>query len=165
MKIKIAVLGLLMTLSGCKPSLLEPEATDASCDFPARVGYVNDYCHLLTDGQRAKLKQSIADFHAKTGSQIIIVVEDSKKSHSKKFHTPCEISKKWHLGQPENCDDIIIAISRKRTFIDISYGLNQKLKVSKEEHRHILKDLLVPAFTDKHYYDGLQSAVDFLAAR
>ena len=163
--LKILFIGLLLCcFVGCKPSLLEPKADKMSCDFPKRIGFVNDYCNFLTSDETKKLEQTIAGFHAQTGIQIIIVIEDSKKSHSRKFHTPCEISKKWHLDKPENCHDIIIAISRKRTYVDISYGEKISPEITKEDHQIILNKNIIPAFYKKQYYEGLRLAVAYIVS-
>lgn len=155
---------LLSTVAGCKPSLLEPQADNISCHFPERIGFVNDYCNFLSADEAKKLEQTIADFHTQTGTEIIIVIEDSKKSHAKKFHTPCEISKKWHLDQTENCDDIFIAISRKRAYVEISYGEKISLKITKEDLQIILNKNIIPAFRKKQYYEGLRLAVAYIVS-
>lgn len=162
MKFKIILLGLLLSVFvGCKPSLCEPDADNKSCNFPTKIGYVNDYCNFLTADERAKLEQSIANFKAQTGTEIIIVVEDSKMSHSRKFHCPQGIANEWQLGAPEKFDDFLIVVSRKRAYVDFTYGLKFNHKLTPEEHNHLLYKIIVPAFKRKKYHEGLQLGIDY----
>lgn len=162
MKFKILFIGLLIaTCMSCKPSMCEPNADNKSCDFPKRTGYVNDYCHLLTDQERSQLEATVAGFHAQTGTQIMIVVEDSKKSHSRKFHCPQGIALEWQLAAPQNFDDFLIVISKKRKFVDFAYGLQFNHKLTPEEHRHLLREIILPAFKRKAYYEGLRLGVAY----
>jgi uncharacterized protein len=159
---RILLIGLLISsVVSCKPSLCEPNAENQSCDFPKRIGYVNDYCNFLDAEEIQKLEQTIADFNAKTGTEIIIVVEDSKKSHSRKFHCPKGIAQEWKLGPPERFDDFLIVISKKRTYVDFAYGLKFNHKLTPEEHHYLLHNIILPAFKRKAYYDGLRQAVDY----
>lgn len=157
----ICIVLFLTTLSGCKPALCEPEADNKTCNFPKRTGHVNDFCLFLTDAERDKLEATMADYHAKTGTQIIVVVEDSKKTHSRKFHCPQAIAVEWKLGAPENFDGFLIAISRKRTYVDFSYGLKFNHKLNPDQHNHLLYEIMVPAFKRKAYYEGLQRGTDY----
>ena len=151
----------MSTIVGCKPSLCEPNADKKSCEFPKRIGYVNDYCNFLTDEERKLLEASIAEFHANTGTEIIVVVEDSKRSHSRKFHCPLGIAQEWQLAAPEKFDDFMIVISRKRTYVDFAYGLKFNHKLTPQEHTHLLYEIIVPAFKRKAYYEGLRLGIDY----
>lgn len=150
--------------TGCKPSLTEPEAGKKLCHFPNRVGFVNDYCAFLTVDERVKLERSIAGFHTQTGTEIIIVIEDSKKPHSRKFHCPQGIAQQWKLGPPEKFNDFLIVVSRKRKYVDFSYGLKFNRLLTPEQHNHLLYKIILPAFRRKAYCDGLHQAVEYFAA-
>lgn len=161
--LKTVLVGLLV--SGCtasRPSFTEPAADDVSCDFPKRIGFVNDYCSFLTVEEAEKLEKTIIDFNARTGTEIIVVIEDSKKSHARKFHNPCEIAKKWHLGEANKCDDIIIIISEKRKFIDMSYGLETNNKLSNQIRNEVIFKKMIPSFRKKQHYEGLQVGIDYI---
>ena len=164
--LKILFVGLLMVLFGsCKPSLPEPKANNRSCNFPDRIGFVNDYVNLLTAEEIERLEQTIANFSAKTGTEIIIVVEDSKKSHSRKFHCPQGIAHQWKLATPDKFDGFLIAISKKRNYVDFTYGLKFNHKLTPKEHNNLLYEIVLPAFKRKAYYDGLQLGIDYFISR
>ena len=161
--LKIILIAMLVSsCTGSKMSVTEPNADHSNCNFPTRIGFINDYCNFLTAQEIESLEKTIADYYAKTQTEIIIVIEDSKKSHSRKFHCPMNIAKKWQLANVDTFDDIFIVISKKRTYIDLSYGLNANIKLNATDRQRIIYEKMIPSFRKKQYYEGLKNGIAYI---
>jgi len=143
--LQILFIGFLFSIVTCcksTPSVCEPTADDTHCDFPKRNGFINDYCNFLTADEIKNLERIAQNYFVQTGTQIIVVIEDSKKSHSRKFHCPTGVMGQWKLDC-NSFDDVLIVISKRR-------------------HKNILHKNILPAFYRKQYYNGLRRGMAYI---
>lgn len=162
--LQILFIGFLFSIvTGCKstPSVCEPTADDTHCDFPKRNGFINDYCNFLTADETKNLERIAQNYFAQTGTQIIVVIEDSKKSHSRKFHCPMGVMGQWKLDC-NRFDDVLIVISKRRHYVDFNYGINADSRLTAEDRKNILRKNILPAFYRKQYYDGLRRGIAYI---
>ena len=154
---------LLAVCTGCKsmPALCEPAADDTTCHLPERVGFINDYCNFLSTDEIKNLELIAKNYFAKTGTEIIVVIEDSKKSHSKKFHCPMGVMGQWKLDC-DSFDDVLIVISKRRHYVDFNYGINADSRLTADDRKNILHKNILPAFNKKQYYDGLRRGIAYI---
>lgn len=159
----IILVGLVAFFFGCKsiPSLCEPAASLETCNLPETTGFINDYCHFLTDEERNHLETIVSNNFAKTGTKIILIIEDSPKAHSLKFHNyPYLVPKLGYNLQ--TFDDVLMIVSRKRRYVDINYGYNGQLRFSPEDHRVVLRKIILPLFNQKKYFEGLNRGINYI---
>lgn len=154
---------LFTTCLGCKstPALCEPAADDTTCHFPERIGFINDYCAVLSEDEIRNLERIIQNYFTQTGTQIIVVVEDSEKSHSKKFHCPMGVMGQWKLDC-DRFDDVLIVISKRRHYVDINYGINADSRLTVQDRKNILHKNILPAFYRRQYYNGLRRGIAYI---
>lgn len=160
------LLGFLFAVCiGCKstPALCEPIPDDTTCHFPKRIGFINDYCNFLTADEIKNLELISANYFAQTGTEIIVVIEDSKKSHSKKFHCALGVMQQWQLDA-KTFDGVLIVISRKRHYVDFNYGINGDTQLTVEDRKNILRKNIIPAFNRKQYCDGLRRGIAYIVS-
>jgi len=156
---------LLAACIGCKstPAVCEPEADDLSCHFPKRTGFINDYCHFLTPDEVKNLELIASNYFTQTGTEIIVIIEDSKRSHSRKFHCAAALTQQWQL-EPKTFDDVLIVISKKRHYVDFNYGIRADYRLTVEDRRVILREKILPAFNRRQFYEGLRHGMAYIIA-
>ncbi|MBS7787610.1 TPM domain-containing protein [Flavobacterium sp. CYK-55] len=147
----------------CKsvPSICEPSGSLETCNLPERKGFVNDYCNFLTDEERNNLEAIVSNYFNKTNTKIIIIIEDSPKAHSLKFHNyACLVPKLGYNLQ--TFDDVLMVVSKKRKYVDINYGLRSGNHFSADDHRIVQRKNILPLFDQKKYFEGLKRGINYI---
>lgn len=124
------------------------------------LGWVSDYAHIFTEGEIMKLDSTLKKFEKETTNEIAIVTLDSTFTQNENFDSlVISIHNFWGVGKAIKNNGILIGISVSQRTIRISNGYGIEAKLSDEETKRIIDDIIVPEFKKGNYFIGLSNAI------
>jgi uncharacterized protein len=128
---------------------------------PALAHRVTDLTSTLDAGQRQQLEQRLAEFEARKGSQIaILIVPTTEPEDIEQFSI--RVAEQWKLGR-KGIDDgalLVVAIDDRALRLEVGYGLEGA--VPDAIAKRLVSDVITPYFRQGDYYGGLQAGVERL---
>ncbi len=136
-------------------------------DKPNPPRLVNDFAHLLSEGEVNQLEHKLDDFANTTSNQITVVTISNLGGIDINEYS-VHVFNDWGLGEKGKNNGILILITlddgygKRRAFITVGNGLQGVLTDAKTGQ--IVRNEMLPAFKDKQYLKGLSDASDALIA-
>lgn len=129
--------------------------------WPAPVGAVNDFAHVIPLDQAQSLESYLDDFQNKTGNAIVVVTIASADGDID--GAAVSLFKAWGIGEKGKDNGILIlaAIQDRRARIEVGYGLEGV--VTDGEAGDILRQQVYPSFKQQQYGEGLTNAAQAIA--
>ena len=125
------------------------------------VGWTSDYGHIFTEQQIIKLDSILSEYEKRTTNEIAIVTFDSSFIHDENFDSlVLAIHNFWRVGKINKNNGILIGISTAKRKIRINNGYGIEDKLSDEETKAIIDDIVIPAFKKGDYFVGVQNAIE-----
>lgn len=129
-----------------------PEKTN-----PPRL--VNDFAGLLSDNNLQELEDKLEAYNDSTSTQICIVTVKSIGDYSIEDYA-VRLGRKWGVGQKDKNNGILITVAKEERKVDIEIGYGLESYITDYDSKHIIDELIVPAFKQSNYYEGLDDAVN-----
>jgi uncharacterized protein len=133
---------------------------------PALSGRVVDEAGMLDAAQRERLTAVLADYEARTGSQIaVLLVKSTEPEAIEQFSI--RVTDAWKLGRKGVDDGVLLMVARdnpsslRRLRIEAGRGVQGVL--TDAQSKRILQDVIAPHFRQNHYYEGLVAGVGAIA--
>ena len=133
---------------------------------PALTGRVVDEAGMLDASQRERLTGVLADYEARTGSQIaVLLVKSTEPEAIEQFSI--RVTDAWKLGRKGIDDGVLLMVARdnpsslRRLRIEAGRGVQGVL--TDAQSKRILQDVIAPHFRQNHYYEGLVAGVGAIA--
>lgn len=148
-----ALLALAVFLAG---SGLEARAQRA---LPRLTGHVVDETGTLTAEERASLERTLANYEARKGTQVVVLLVDSTEPESIEQFS-IRVAEAWKLGR-RGVDDGVILLAAMRDHsirIEVGYGLEGVLPDAIA--KRIIAEIIAPRFRDGAYAAGIQAGVE-----
>jgi len=126
---------------------------------PKLIGRVNDYANLLDEGQRSLIEQALAQFEAKTTTQVVLLTVPSLDGESIEGFS-IRVAEQWKIGQADKHNGVILVVApnERQVRIEVGYGLEGAL--TDLEASRIIRGVVVPAFKTGNYYGGIVGGLD-----
>ncbi|KFC63811.1 YgcG family protein [Massilia sp. LC238] len=133
---------------------------------PPLSGRVVDEAGMLDASQRERLTAVLADYEARTGSQIaVLLVKSTEPEAIEQFSI--RVTDAWKLGRKGIDDGVLLMVARdnpsslRRLRIEAGRGVQGVL--TDAQSKRILQDVIAPHFRQNHYYEGLVAGVGAIA--
>ena len=133
---------------------------------PTLTGHLVDGAGMLDAAQQAKLEAVLADYEARTGSQIaVLTVKTTEPEAIEQFSI--RVVEAWKLGRKGVDDGVLLMVARdnptalRRLRIEAGRGVQGSL--TDAQSKRVLQDVIAPHFREKQYYEGLVAGVGALA--
>lgn len=143
--------------------LLAGEAQAQSLkDVPKLEARVTDQAGMLTADERQRLESVLADYEAKTGSQIAVLIVKSTEPEAIEQYG-IRVTDAWKLGRKGVDDGVLLLVapdnpgSLRRLRIEAGRGVQGVL--TDAQSKRILQDTIAPHFRQKDWYGGLVAGV------
>lgn len=153
-------LGLLVALLAVLPAQAQLQPV------PALTGHLVDHAGMLDADQQSKLEATLADYEAKTGSQIaVLTVKSTEPEAIEQFSI--RVVEAWKLGRKGVDDGVLLMVALnnppalRRLRIEAGRGVQGTL--TDAQSKRVLQDVIAPHFRDKDYYGGLNAGVGAIA--
>jgi uncharacterized protein len=133
---------------------------------PALAAHVTDEAGMLDASQRQKLESVLADYEAKTGSQIVVLLVKSTEPEAIEQYG-IRVTDQWKLGRKGVDDGVLLLVARdnpsalRRLRIEAGRGVQGVL--TDAQSKRILQDVIAPYFRKNQYYEGLVAGVGAIA--
>ena len=127
---------------------------------------VTDEIGMLTSDQRQKLESVLADYEAKTGSQIAVLLVASTEPEAIEQYS-IRVADAWKLGRKGVDDGVLLVVAKdnpkalRRLRIEAGRGVQGVL--TDAQSKRILEDTIAPHFRQQDWYGGLVAGVGAIA--
>ncbi|HYL91504.1 MAG TPA: YgcG family protein [Burkholderiales bacterium] len=131
----------------------------AAADIPPLKARVNDLTGTLNAQQSAALEQTLAEFEARKGAQIaVLLVATSQPETIEQYGV--RVFESWKLGRKGVDDGVLLVIAKndRKLHIEVGYGLEGILPDAIA--KRIIEDDIVPRFKQGDFYGGIRAGVD-----
>ena len=160
-------LQLLRLLQACALALLFAGQAQAQLkDVPPLQARVTDQAGMLTAEQRQRLDAVLADYEARTGSQIAVLLVKSTEPEAIEQYG-IRVTDAWKLGRKGVDDGVLLLVARdnpsalRRLRIEAGRGVQGVL--TDAQSKRILQDTIAPHFRQNDYYGGLVAGMGAIA--
>jgi len=134
-----------------------PAAADVA--VPALRARVTDLTATLDATQKSTLEKTLADFEAKKGAQIAVLMVPTTEPETVEQYA-VRVEEVWKLGR-KGVDDVVLLVIAKndrKLRIEVGYGLEGALTDALA--KRIIADDIVPRFKQGDFYGGVTAGVD-----
>lgn len=125
---------------------------------------VNDFANMLSAQEEAQLESRLVAYNDSTSTQIAIVTVVSLEGYDV-FDYAHMLAEKWGIGQKDKNNGLLILIAKQEKKIRIHTGYGLEEFVPDAKVKHIINEILKPAFREQRYAEGLNEALDVIFDR
>lgn len=140
-------------------TVLIPLAVFASPPISSIQSYINDAAGMFTLGEVQSLDKTLSRYEAATRNEIAVVTIPTLAGSPIEDYAE-KLFAEWGIGKSEEDNGVLLLIARddRAVRIEVGYGLEPVL--TDLESKAIIESVIVPAFRDGRYGDGVLGAVD-----
>jgi uncharacterized protein len=134
-------------------------APRADVPVPPLEARVTDLTGTLTADQTAELERTLAQFEAKKGSQIAVLILPTTHPETIEQYG-IRVADAWKLGR-KGIDDgalLLVAKNDREVRIEVGYGLEGVL--TDATSNRIIDEIIVPRFKQGDFYGGIRTGVE-----
>lgn len=156
---------LALCLVACTPAWAQSD--NPNDVIPARPNpprLVNDYVGILEPGQRAALEEKLRRYNDTTSTQITLVIVKTTEPYPIGDFA-FQVGRKWGVGQKDKNNGLVLAWATgdRKIYIATGYGLEGAIPDAVANR--IIDNVIVPAFKQQRYYEGLDAATTEIIQR
>ncbi len=123
---------------------------------------VNDYTgKVLSSAQKRRLEQKLVAYDDSTSTQIAVVIENSLEGDDMFDYTQ-RLYTAWGIGSKGKDNGVLIYIPFDDHKIRIHTGYGAEGFLTDAMSKRIIENVLIPAFREAKYYQGLDKATDII---
>jgi uncharacterized protein len=153
-------LALIIALLGLPARVLAQQA-DGLVPVPMLTSRVMDFTDTLSPQQRAALEANLAEFEARKGSQISILILPTTTPEAIEQYS-IRVADTWKVGRRNVDDGIIIVVAKNDRRMRIEVGRGLEGAVPDAYAKRIISDIMTPRFREGDFYGGLRAATQTL---
>ena len=135
----------------------------AQVAVPALGARVTDLTGTLTDAQRQKLEQELAEFEARKGSQIAVLLVPTTQPETIEQYS-MRVVEAWRLGRKGVDDGVLLLIAKDDRALRIEVGYGLEGVITDARARLIVEVLITPRFKEGDFAGGIAAGVGELIA-
>jgi uncharacterized protein len=163
---RAALYALALLLVACTAFAQDRPWQAKSDDFvaiPALSARVTDRTNTLSASERQALETKLADWEAKTGNQLVVLIVPTTKPEPIESYS-IRVAEAWKIGRKgqDNGAIFVVAKDDHRMRIEVGYGLEGVL-TDVTSHR-ILDETVAPLFKQNRFAEGIDAGVDRIIA-
>jgi uncharacterized protein len=134
----------------------------AQTPIPQPTDYlVNDYADILTPTQVEQLGNKLRDYVGETSTQIVVVTLETLDGEDP-FDYAQRLASTWGIGGRSNDNGILLLVVEQDRAIRIQTGYGAEGFLPDVTAKRIIERVLVPAFRNGNYYQGIDRATDIM---
>jgi uncharacterized protein len=128
-------------------------------DVPPLESRVTDLTGTLNPQQRASLEQTLAEFEARKGAQLAVLIVPTTQPETIEQYA-VRVEETWKLGRKGVDDSVLLVVAKDdhRLKFEVGYGLEGVLPDAIAK-RTIDNDI-VPRFREGDFYGGIRAGMD-----
>ena len=126
---------------------------------PALAARVTDVTGTLTAGQQAELEQKLADFEARKGAQIAVLLVPTTQPEEIEQYS-IRVVDAWKLGRKKIDDGALLILAKDDHKLRIENGYGREGVLTDAASNRIIEDTMVPLLRQGQYYGAISAGVD-----
>jgi uncharacterized protein len=128
-------------------------------DVPPLKSRVTDLTGTLNTQQRASLEQTLAEFEARKGAQLAVLIVPTTQPETIEQYA-VRVEEAWKLGRKGVDDSVLLVIAKddRRLHFEVGYGLEGVLPDAIA--KRIIDNDIVPRFREADFYGGVRAGMD-----
>ncbi len=131
-------------------------------DIPAKTNaLVNDFAGLLSIREQQALERKLVVYNDSTSIQIAVVTIKSLEG-ADDFDYAYRLAESWGIGQKDTDNGVLVFVAQEDRKLRILTGRGSEVFLTDAMSRRIIETVLVPAFRDQQYYNGLDRATGII---
>ncbi len=157
MKIRFLLFGLLLFFVTHKSFGQLKKSPDF--EFPQNVGYVNDFEEVFTPKQKEDLEETLINLEKETFIEITVVSITSYAPYDNLFDYSLDLSNHWGIGKKGKNNGVSLVFGMKIKEIRIQVGNGLEDKLTDDEAKEILDQIIIPEFKKGEVYLGIKKGL------
>ena len=131
----------------------------AQIAVPPLKSRVTDLTGTLNAQQRSALEQTLAEFEARKGSQVAVLMVPSTQPETVEQYA-VRVQESWKLGRKGVDDGVLLLVAKddRRLRIEVGYGLEGPLPDAVA--KRIIEEDITPRFKQGDFYGGIRAGTD-----
>ena len=128
-------------------------------DVPPLKARVTDLTSTLNPQQRASLEQTLAEFEARKGAQLAVLIVPTTQPETVEQYA-VRVEETWKLGRKGVDDSVLLVVAKddRRLHFEVGYGLEGVLPDAIA--KRIIDNDIVPRFKEGDFYGGIRAGMD-----
>jgi uncharacterized protein len=135
-------------------------------DFPPRPNpprLVNDMAGFMSLSERDQLEAKLLEYEKSSSTQITVVTIQSIGLYEPSQYG-VELFNKWHPGDKEKNNGVLIFVSKDEKKINITTGYGLEGSLTDAMCGRIIRNEMAPSFKAGNFYEGFSRAADAVIA-
>ena len=131
----------------------------AQIAIPPLKARVTDLTGTLSAQQRSALEQTLAEFEARKGAQVAVLMVPSTQPETVEQYA-VRVQESWKLGRKGVDDGVLLVVAKndRKLRIEVGYGLEGVLPDAVA--KRIIEEDIVPRFKEGNFYGGIRAGTD-----
>lgn len=134
------------------------EAAAPALGIPPLTGHVIDQTATLGAAQAQALERTLADFEARKGSQLAVLIVRSTAPEDIAAYA-LRVAEQWKLGRKKVDDGaiLVVALDDRALRIEVGYGLEGALNDA--TCKRIIEEIVLPRFRQQDFAGGIDAGI------
>jgi uncharacterized protein len=130
-----------------------------AAEIPPLKARVTDLTNTLNAQQRGALEQSLAEFEARKGAQVAVLMVPTTQPETVEQYA-VRVQEAWKLGRKGVDDGVLLVVAKndRKVHIEVGYGLEGILPDAIA--KRIIENDIVPRFKEGDFYGGIRAGAD-----
>jgi uncharacterized protein len=131
----------------------------AQVAVPSLQSRITDLTGTLNQSQKSALEQTLAEFEARKGSQIAVLLVPTTEPETIDQYA-VRVQESWKLGRKGVDDGVLLVVAKndRKLRFEIGYGLEGAIPDAAA--KRIIEDDITPRFKQGDFYGGIRAGVD-----
>jgi len=134
-------------------------AAQALQPIPKLEARVTDVTGTLTAGQQAELEQKLADFEARKGAQIAVLLVPTTQPEEIEQYS-IRVTDAWKLGRKKVDDGALLILAKNDHTLRIENGYGLEGVLTDAASNRIIEDTMVPLLRQGQYFAAVSAGID-----
>ncbi len=130
----------------------------AELAVPPLTARVTDLTGTLTRGQAAALERELAQFEARKGAQIAVLMVPTTAPETIEQYG-IRVAEAWRIGRRGVDDGVILLVALKDRALRIEVGYGLEGVIPDAVAKRVISEIIVPFFKQGDYYGGIHAGV------
>jgi uncharacterized protein len=137
--------------------------TDGLAPIPPLAARVTDLTRTLSASERQALEAKLADWEARTGNQLAVLVVPSTQPEPIETYS-IRVAEQWKIGRKGNDNGVLFVVAKedRKLRIEVGYGLEGVL--TDATSGRIIRETVAPLFREGKFGSGIGAGVDRIIA-
>src|SRR5580698_2388473 len=148
-----------LVVSAAMSAACSVAAAQALQPIPKLEARVTDVTGTLTAGQQAELEQKLADFEARKGAQIAVLLVPTTQPEEIEQYS-IRVAEAWKLGRKKVDDGALLIMAKNDHALRIENGYGLEGVLTDAATNRIIQDTMVPLLRQGQFFAAIGAGIE-----